>query len=81
MAAVAEFESLSVLPKTKGIDYETTGNRLTEESRNLLTALSVFRWHRTADSGVNSLRERYNRTGRCRPGAGGYGAVVNDEFY
>lgn len=35
-------------------------NRLTEKSRTLLTALSIFRWHRTKGEIVNSSRERYN---------------------
>jgi len=54
---VVESESLSVPPKTKGTVYETTLSWITEKSRKLLTGLSVIGWHRTEDSGVNSLRE------------------------
>ena len=61
---VGEFETLSIPPKTKGTAYETTANRLTENSRKLLTVMPVFKWHQTFDIGVNSLRERDSRPGR-----------------
>jgi hypothetical protein len=61
METVGEFESHSVPLETKGTAYEPRETWLTEKSRDLLTPLFVFGWHRTFDSQVNSLRERYNR--------------------
>ena len=58
---VAEFESLSVCLKPKETFYELNSYELTVMSRELLTAMFDFRGYRTEDSGVNSLRERYNQ--------------------
>ena len=58
MAAVGEFESLSVPQKPKGTAYVPSDFRLTETSRFALTARSDSGGYRTFDSRVNKLLGR-----------------------